>query len=333
MPFDAPYSAVAVSTTHLSSPPIAPSGVELDHILANPQSRCDLETLAAAISIQDLIFECEGDGQLAHHPAFPAAVRQVIGSELMTTASREALAGMPCPWGPACGLHVFFNGQKKGQANSFAPPWVLRSETTGANSIRITLRLYGQGQLWSSELSEATHRALERGINLAGIEPACQSVLIRSVERVWTGLQDPAADCNAALIALATPFHPGSGIDHQTVGKGFLFSLLERAEAVARWHGLDLELDHPALAATIDRCDVNETALELTEWNRAISQTGMARIPMEGQTGLLQLQFGPTPDTSLVRLLQIGSLLHSGDDLAFGLGRYDLFLTGNQASA
>ena len=333
MSFDAPLTTATNFVTHLSSPPIAPSGVELDHMLSHPQARCDLETLCAAISIQDLVFECEGDGQLAHHPAFPAAVRQVIGSELMTTASREALAGVACPWGPACGLHVFFNGQKDGETNGNAPPWLVRTEATGANSIRITLRLYGLGQLWCSALSEATHRALERGINLAGVEPACQSVLIRSVERVWTGLQDPAPNGTTALVAFSTPFQPGSDIGNQSTGKGFLASLKQRAEAVACWHGLALQMDDSIFDEMIDGCEVNETALELTEWNRAISQSGPARIPMAGQTGLLQLRLAPSAGLSLARLLQIGSLLHTGHNLAFGLGRYDLFLTDNQASS
>ncbi len=341
MPFDAPpthhHCHGDGPITHLTPTPIAPSGVELDYLLAHPQGTCDLESLASAINIQDLCFECEGDGQLAQHPALPAAVRQVIGSELMTTASREALAGLPCPWGPACGLHVFFNGQTREKKLRMAPPWLLRTESTGANSMRITLRLFGLGQLWSSNLSEAAHRALERGINLAGVEAACQGVLIRSVERLWTNLETPPPSANHALVHFLTPFRwdePSEGpVNDQTVGHRFLTDLITRAEDVARWHGLSLELDRATLEDVIAACEMNEDALDVSEWNRAISQSGMARIPMRGHTGLLQVRLGSKPSADLLRLLQIGALLHCGQDLAFGLGRYDLFLTGDQASS
>nr|WP_321445405.1 hypothetical protein [uncultured Cohaesibacter sp.] len=339
MPFDAPHTyhnrQSDSSVTHLTPSPIAPSGVELDHLLAHPQSACDLESLAAAINIQDLSFECEGDGQLAQHPALPAAVRQVIGSELMTTASREALAGLPCPWGPACGLHVFFNRQTREQKMGMAPPWLLRTECTGANSMRITLRLFGLGQLWASNLGEAAHRALERGINLAGVEAACQGVLIRSVERLWTDLGTPPPYANHALVHFTTPFRGDESseeaLNDMTVGRRFLTDLITRADEVARWHGLSLELDRASLEGAIAACEINEEALEVSEWNRAISQRGMARIPMRGHAGLLQLRFGASPSLDLLRLLQIGALLHCGQDLAFGLGCYDLFLMGGQA--
>lgn len=354
MPFDAPHafceSPSNQPVTHLAPPAIAPTGVELDHILAHPQGQCDLESLAAAISIQDLSFECEGDGQLALHPAFPAAVRQVIGSELMATASREALAGLPCPWAPACGLHVFFNGQRTNRCGKsamphLAAPWLLRTESTGANSMRVTLRLYGLGQLWCNTLSEAAHRALERGINLASVEPACQGVLIRSVERQWTSLQEPNPMAHQALVHFTTPFYDGEQQDQndqcapdvgpasQSVGARFLECLLTRAEDVARWHGLSLALDRPSVQEAILACETNEDALDVSEWNRAISQTGKARIPMRGHTGLLQVKLGANSNGDLLRLLQIGSQLHCGQDLAFGLGRYELFLTGSQASS
>ncbi|TLP45611.1 hypothetical protein FDK21_12770 [Cohaesibacter sp. CAU 1516] len=345
MPFDAPHahhqSLHEGPVTHLTPPAIAPSGVELTHLLAHPQGQCDLEGLAAAISMQDLAFECEGDGQLAQHPAFPAAVRQVIGSELMSTASREALAGLPCPWGPACGLHVFFNGQSNKQMAGLACPWLVRTDSTGANSMRVTLRLFGLGQLWCNSLGEAAHRALERGINLAGVKSACQGVLIRSVDRLWSPLQDPVPTANRALVHFTTPFHGAASTeelmdspsDQATVGSQFLSSLLSRAEDIARWHGLSLAVDRQTLDDAFASVQMTMDALDVSEWNRAISQSGTARIPMRGHTGLLQLQLGPAQDPALLRLLQIGSQLHCGQDLAFGLGRYELFLTADQDSS
>ena len=119
--FSYPSSTAAISSPHFAnaeekaktaSPvclcphPIAPSGVDLVEIINHPANQCRLKDLTHALTIRDISFECEGDGPIAQHPGFPGAVRQVIGSELIKTASREALAGLPCPWNPACGLHV-----------------------------------------------------------------------------------------------------------------------------------------------------------------------------------------------------------------------------------
>ncbi|PLW75017.1 hypothetical protein [Cohaesibacter celericrescens] len=312
---------------YLTAPPIAPSGVELQHLISAPETECDLEALARAITIQDIIFECEGDGPMAQHPGFPGAIRQVIGSELMKTASKEALGGVACPWGPACGLHVFFNGQRSGKGLDIPPPWIIRSETTGANSLRITLRLFGLGLLWSSELSEACHRAIERGISLAGKAPICQSVLIRSVETVWTGLQDDAPTGSLALVFFVTPYESESNTTQAETGEDFIKGLFGRCEAVARWHGLSLAEDWATIENTMDHIRFEEKGLGEIEWNRCLSQSGGANMMMKGQMGLLQIHPGQENTSYLVRLLQIGELLHAGQKIAFGQGRYDLFLT------
>ena len=337
--------------TRLSAPPIAPSGVDLHAILRSPEGRCDLDSFVTALSIRDIHFECEGDGPLAQHPAFPGAVRQGIGSELMKTASREALAGLPCPWTPACGMHVFFttqgNGLGPGQNDrTVPPPWLIQTETTGANSLRITLRLFGLGLLWGSELADACHRAIEKGIHISGKGPVTTGVLIRSVETVWTGLDEPCSLPDRALVSFTTPFRAeepfmqgrqadSSGED-ETVGAAFLRSLQARSAIVARWHGLSLadQMDTGAGAAPfappLSGVGMDERGLSSTQWARSVSQKGGEQIAMAGHMGVLQLSLTTQDSASkqnLVRLLQIGALLHVGGNTAFGQGRYDLFLS------
>ena len=311
---------------HLSAPVVAPSGVELQRLVTSPESECGLEDFASALTIRDVIFECEGDGSMAQHPGFPGAVRQVIGSELMKTASREALGGVPCAWGPACGLHVFFNGQRGSKDLDIPPPWVVRSETTGANSLRITLRLFGLGLLWSSELSEACHRAIERGISLTGVGQVCQSVLIRSVEAVWTGLQDEPANNSQALVSFQTPLRINSCESNILAGKNFFAGLAKRSANIARWHGIQLVEDRAMLEAFAEAAQIDEVGLGEIEWNRSVSQQGGANIAMKGQMGLLQIRLPAEGRRSLIRLLQIGELLHAGGKIAFGQGRYELYL-------
>ena len=313
------------SPVYLTPPPIAPSGTDLSNLLRAPETQCDLDAFCTALSVRDVIFECEGDGPMAQHPGFPAAVRQVIGAELMKSASQEALGGLDCPWTPACGLHVFFNGEAGSGDVQLPPPWVIRTDTTGANSLRITLRLFGVGLLWSSELSEACHRAIEKGIFLAGVGPLCTHVLIRSVEQVWTGLQDPAPDANQVLVTFVTPFQARKDTDAADVAEAFLLGLQKRMEDIARWHGIGLD-DDASLTDAVTRVRHNDKGLGPIEWNRSISQQGGANISMKGQMGLMQLQLPDDDRDMLVRHLQLGELLHAGGNIAFGQGRFDLFL-------
>ncbi|WP_096173626.1 hypothetical protein [Cohaesibacter sp. ES.047] len=222
------------------TPSIGPSGVELDSFVRMPALEGQLCDLAHSLLVRDIVFECEGEGAMAQLPSFPAAVRQVIGTELMKTASREALAGLPCPWTPACGLHVFFNGQSGIGATAdlsrpmLPPPWLIRSESTGANSLRITVRLFGLGLLWTGELSEATHRAIEHGIHIGDIGPVCQGVLHRSIEDIWTGEPDDASQTECALISFNTPYLASSTSNPEKPEAGFLAAMTDRCAAIAR---------------------------------------------------------------------------------------------------
>ena len=324
--FDTQDTSIAAGLPRL--PPIAPTGNALQAMISSPEKECTLEDFLPALSVRDILFECEGDGPLAQHPAFPGAIRQVIGTELMTTASREALGGLACPWEPACGMHVFFNGDKDRHRPALPPPWIIRTETTGADGMRITLRLYGLGLSWTSELAEACHRALERGISFAGIEPACQSVLLRSVEQVWTGLQDPLPGSKSALISFVTPLARDNEDSAQSEGKAFLVSLANRSRDIARWHGIALCDDWEMIETMLAEYAVNECGLGEIAWNRCISQQGGAKIGMRGLMGLMQIDLEGRDNEAVVRLLQIGALLHTGRNLAFGQGRYDLHFTG-----
>jgi hypothetical protein len=285
------------------------------------------------ITIRDIILECEGDGPLAQHPAFPGAVRQTIGTQLMQTASREALAGLPCPWSPACGFQVFFNGikgsgsmEQQQHDDDLTPPWVLRGDTADASSVRITLRLFGLGLLWSSELADACHRAAEQGIFIGGTGPVCEGVLIRSTESVWSGLEDVSASSERAMVNFKTPFHCDETDDAASLGEQFMQSLVDRAHELARWHGLTLTYDLAALKDAVRACRFDESGLNALQWNRAVSQRRSATIAMKGQTGLMQILLPKEGRQQIIQLLRLGELLHTGPKLAFGQGRYELFL-------
>ncbi|WP_321449100.1 hypothetical protein [uncultured Cohaesibacter sp.] len=323
------YSTASQNPTFLFAPAIAPTGSDLHHLMEDPASVCSFEQFLTSLTVRDITFECEGDGPLAQHPGFPGAVRQAIGSQLMKTASREALAGLPCPWGPACGFQVFFNmpQDKNGDmANRITHPWILRTETADATSVRITMRLFGLGLLWASEISDACHRAIEEGIYIGGLGPVCDSVLIRSVENVWTGLDDDQKDAERAMISFVTPFHDDASNREQSITDQFLAGLVDRAAAVARWHGVSPEGDVTKIKQTLLDCQCDDAGLTDVKWNRTVSQQRSAAIAMQGRTGLLQLRLPDQNRLEILQLLHLGELLHCGSMLAFGQGRYKLYL-------
>ncbi|WP_316859335.1 hypothetical protein [uncultured Cohaesibacter sp.] len=311
--------------TLLTAPAIAPSGHELRQLVSSPDTLCDLETFAHALTVRDIIFECEGDGPLAQHPGFPGAVRQAIGSELIATASREALAGLPCPWSPACGLQVFFNGEQGTKVGETAPPWIIRSESVDASTVRITLRLFGLGLLWTNNLADACHRAIERGIYIGGMGPVCDSVLIRSIEGVWTGLRDEPELADTAIVAFVTPLAWNDDQYDVPFDEHFFHGLLYRVIDIARWHGMQIEEAETHLKSLAAGCSVREEGLSEMKWNRSISQQRSASIAMQGKTGLMRIALPKDGRKSLSRLLTIGALLNSGGMTAFGQGRYNLF--------
>ena len=315
------------------SPAIGPTGVELNSFASAPSISGGLSDLAHSLLVRDIQFECEGEGTMAQLPAFPAAVRQVIGTELMKTASREALAGLPCPWSPACGLHVFFNGQVTGEASGDAsrlmlpPPWVLRTESTGINSMRITIRLFGLGLLWTGELAEAGHRAIEQGICIGTLGSVCQGVLHRSIEDIWTGIPDEAEGADRALLSFNTPYMSASGpTQPHKPEAGFLEAMLVRSRAIAHWHGMKLDSDDKELQEALRQTATDGRGLGQVDWKRSLSQKGGQSVVMSGYMGLLQFRLGDSFRDPLIQLLHIGSLLHGGDQVAFGMGRYDLIL-------
>ena len=318
-----------LSPTFLFAPAIAPTGNDLLHLLARPESDCGFDHFLQSLTIRDITFECEGDGPQAQHPGFPGAVRQAIGSQLMKTASREALAGLPCPWGPASGFQVFFNmPQDKSEETSSdrALPWVVRSETADATSVRITLRLFGLGLLWGSEISDACHRAIEQGVYIGGLGPVCDSVIIRSVENVWTGQDKEQALSERAMVSFVTPFHCDASQPELSPGEQFLQALISRAADVARWHGLEPGQDLQEVEEAIKACKIDEAGLTELKWHRSVSQKRSASIAMNGQTGLLQIHLPQEKRAEVIQLLRLGELLHAGPMLAFGQGRYDLYL-------
>nr|WP_319483967.1 CRISPR system precrRNA processing endoribonuclease RAMP protein Cas6 [uncultured Cohaesibacter sp.] len=327
--FDAPSPFPTV----LTAPAIAPSGIELQQLTRQATIGCSFDSFIQNLTIRDIILECEGDGPLAQHPAFPGAVRQAIGSQLMQTASREALAGLPCPWSPACGFQVFFNGIKGSDSMEqqqydygLTPPWVLRGETADASSVRITLRLFGLGLLWSSDLADACHRAVEQGIFIGGTGPVCEGVLIRSTESVWSGFEDVPANAERAMVNFKTPFHCIETDDAPSLGEQFMQSLVDRTCELARWHGLTLADELTALRAVARDCRYDESGLTSLQWYRAVSQRRSASIAMQGQTGLMQILLPEEGRQQIIQLLRMGELLHTGPKLTFGQGRYELFL-------
>nr|WP_319516028.1 hypothetical protein [uncultured Cohaesibacter sp.] len=323
------YSTASQNPTFLFAPAIAPTGNDLHQLMRDPASVCSFEQFLTSLTVRDITFECEGDGPLAQHPGFPGAVRQAIGSQLMKTASREALAGLPCPWGPACGFQVFFNlpQDKTGdRASRITPPWILRTETADATSVRITMRLFGLGLLWASEISDACHRAIEEGIYIGGLGPVCDSVLIRSVENVWTGLDDEQKDAERAMLSFVTPFHYEAGDTEQSIADQFLAGLIDRAVEVARWHGVSPDSDVTEIKQALSDCQFDDAGLAEVKWNRAVSQQRSASIAMQGQTGLLQLRLPDQNRLKIIQLLRLGELLHCGSMLAFGQGRFKLYL-------
>lgn len=261
-----------------------------------------------------------GAARFFHGPNAMAKLRGAWGRALALSASAEALANppRPCPWPAPCAYSVFFvpHGRHLGGVEIPKPfvPWIGRK---GAD-LELGLTLFGHAGDWAGEAAEALVRALRGGIDLVGDRRQPITVTARRIEEA-RGLTLPTA-LPASHLVFETPLQLRQGEDVHADPGAFLKGLGLRISGLARWHGVQLALDLPALKAEAG------ALARSAEWEGAGAEIwvkGSAaqgrRLTMAGITGQMSL---PPLSGAAAQLVCLGSETHAGSRTSHGLGRY-----------
>lgn len=298
-----------------------PEKSPLQCLLTDPQAPVvDLAGLSAIWRQVRITVTAPGAARYFHGPNGMAKLRGAWGRALALSASAEALATPPhpCPWPAPCAYSVFFvpQGQHLNGLEIPKPfvPWLNRS---GAD-LAIGLTLFGDAADWAGEAAEALVRALRGGIDLVGDRRQPVTVTSRQIEEAQ-GMALAAA-LPAGVLAFETPLQLRQGEDVHADAGAFLKGLGLRLTGLARWHGVQLALDLPALKAEADvlagSAEWSGAGAEI--WVKGSAAQGR-RLTMAGITGQLIL---PPLAGVAAQLVQLGAETHAGSRTSHGLGRY-----------
>ena len=255
-----------------------------------------------------------GAVELLSSPAHIGKIRGALGEALMETASPAVRAGGRCIWDPPCAYAVLW--QPEGELRPGKPmpaPYVIETDAFG-NDLVITLKLAGMAGDYLGEVGDALLRALRRGLSIRGpkrLEPADRTY----AEHV--GLRDPEIDSQATL-EFQTPLLLRNAGEAHIEPSAVLRTMIHRADGLARWCGIQLDVDFPALLEATKQVEGDWTEVDVRNWQRgAIHQRRV--IPMEGALGRLHLTGNLAPFSPFVALTEA---FHCGSRTAWGQGRF-----------
>lgn len=251
-------------------------------------------------------------------PGLPGRLRGAIGQRLKLSASAAAQAGQPCPWRPASALDPFFTARRLSAGLEMPKPLVpFVEEERGI--LLFGCDVFGFATAWSDAVADAMVAGLREG--LLDAQGTCWRFepLQREVEEL-RGFDLPPPDVVAAVLQFSTPLclRRGRGGMAPEAGAA-MASLANRVSGMARWHDATLEADWSDLATRWRRLREDRSGLRPERWRRASARQGGRQVPMEGDTGTLQLE---GLDPVLALLLAAGATTAIGSHAALGLGRY-----------
>lgn len=258
---------------------------------------------------------CRKVGQVLADPAHIGKIRGALGEVLRESASAAVRAGRECDWVPPCAYQMLWRSPGELRPGKAMPaPYVLETDALGRD-LRVSLTLVGFAGDYLGEVGDALVRALRRG--LSGPE----RMVLEPEQRQFherLGLPDSGIRHQARL-DFVTPLlirnsNEGAHIEPGAV----LRSMIHRGDAFARWCGVELDADFPALLEATKRVEGAWAGVDVQEWKRGAVQQQRI-VPMEGALGRLHLRGDLAPFAPFIAMAQV---YHCGARTAWGLGRF-----------
>jgi CRISPR-associated endoribonuclease Cas6 len=289
--------------------------------LENPTGAITLPELSRQWSSCDITIRVAGASKLTGDPAFPGRVRGAFGAQLMDGASREAIAGEPCPWNPPCAFEILFRKQgRMGAGFDYPAPWVILVDAT-ASDLLVTLRLFGFATEFVPAAAEALTAAASKRLDLAGDTGFFipKPVIVSRRIHPFNGLQLPRGESRIEMEFL-TPVAMSSNSPIERP-QSLFSALAQRTAGLARWHDARLELDRDEMRHALAALDFDWVEARPVAWLRGSNKQGKA-IPMHGYLGTLVISGANADMDALAPLVALGEAALIGADVAFGCGRF-----------
>ena len=288
------------------------TAADLQHQLFTPTDSIALESLPLRWRHVCITGRCRGEAVRVERHDLVGKLRGALGEALMATASREALAGEPCTWSPRCGLDILFRCQGKvTKALDLPKPYVIGLDVVGEDLLA-HLTLFGMAEAWRDSIADAWIHALRSPLGIGS-----SFDVIDRVVAARTGVACLAA--SKLQLAFKTPVQIRQGQERKELTLPLLVSSLgNRISGLARWQGLQVDADWPALKAHAETLRVTKQNAETHHWQR-YSRRQDRRVPLAGSRESWVIQGDLAP---LMPLISIGSTTHVGSRTTFGLGRF-----------
>lgn len=203
-------------------------------------------------------------------------------------------------------------------------PYVLFTEDA-CDAVIVTLRLFGYAAAWLVESRTALVAGLEAGVSVAPGARVRAPLAVLGVDTRQRPRPAVPEDIRETLVSFESPVCLARGPAQAVDGDAVLGSLFARLAGLATWHGIALQADFGALAATTAQLRIDLRELRPIAWERVAVRQGGRRVPMTGVIGSAWLSgplaaFGPA--------LVLAPLAHLGSHTAFGMGRCQVTCIG-----
>jgi len=287
--------------------------------LCRPAARVPLDALADHWRLARLEACIPGHGVLARNFVLMNRIRGAFGRRLMEGASREALAGQPCPWRPPCTLDVLFREQARVGKHGLPKPFTLSLDRHGRDLL-VRLALLGFAMDWAAAAAQALVAALRHDIDWRGHadgnflpRPEVESFAIAEA-----GI--PGLAREATVLRFVTPLD-ASGDDPLDRPATIIGRLARRVDLMSRWMGVEVDADWPLLARLWNGLDYHSAGLRRAAGlPRRSGRNGnsFSQALVEGELSIA----GPLDP--IRPILVVGQSCHAGRGATHGLGRYVL---------
>jgi len=243
-------------------------------------------------------------------------------------ASPAARAGKPCDWHPPCALDIFCREQIRSDRGLGLPKPYVIEVTPGADTLRVTLRVFGLAGYWFPAAAEAMVAGITTILpwaRLSGSNMAPPRIAARRMLR--DPLPPAPAGCQRLRLALTAPLDVTSSRPAAAAGKvagPFLPQLLRRVSELSRWNGVTLAPDAARVLALRLREVAEDTAALKPGTHFSPNAKGQRR-----RRQVLRGEMRLRGDiASIWPLLAMGMRCHLGRGAVEGLGAFRLIPEG-----
>lgn len=308
------------------------SALEIRDRLQRPEKSGDIQLLLKRWHITNISLLVQQKIKPSELSSLPGRLRGGWGEKLVMLASESARENGLCNWQSACGLFALFNEHGTMDKGLQIPrPYIFEIlPLFDTGQIFINLRLFGFSGLWAGEAATALRLLMLDGMEWHEGKKREEAKIIdmsiypQTMENFPDGNQMNSV--TSAFLDFITPL----SLRRQGVVTADItampLSLINRIKGLARWHGMELEVDRSFLKEQAQRLRYDSRNMRAEGWYRCSGRQNR-RIPMEGLSGMLVVE-GEL--TSFIPYLWLGQDSLVGSHTTSGMGRYQLELVGGK---